>query len=122
MLQELGKIVEASGGVELPFNAIPPLAGSKVLLRIAECEGLDLSAQHAKLVLENSAGDLLNAIETLQLYGQGKIDQDLLSQRGKKGKKVAVAFHWTNVRSCTPSFRPKPWTTFETWTSSNMCN
>ena len=85
-LQELSRIVEAAGGVDLPFNAITALAGSKALLHIAENEGLALGQQQAKLMMENSGGDLLNAMETLQLYGQGK--QRNATNVGKKRGKV----------------------------------
>lgn len=75
--------------MEIPFNAIPSLTGSKVLLNIADSEGLSLSSHQAKLMVESSSGDLLNAIETLQLYGQGKLDPVLAMNRKKKGKKVS---------------------------------
>lgn len=39
-------------------------------------------------MLVGVTGDLLNAIETLQLYGCGKIDLSLLN--AQKGKKVRI--------------------------------
>jgi hypothetical protein len=76
----------ASGASELAFNAITPLAATKVLQRIAESEALPLGAEEAASIAACCGGDLLNAIETLQLYGCGRIDLSLLHL--KKGKKV----------------------------------
>ena len=88
LVQELSKIVDATNGMEVSFNAIPALTGSRVLLKIANSEGLAMEAQQAKMIVEYSNGDLLNAIETLQLFAQGKLDKGMATEAKKRGKKV----------------------------------
>jgi hypothetical protein len=85
-LQGLGKSLTASGATELSFNAITALSAAKVLQKIADSEAMPLRAEEATCIAACSGGDLLNAIETLQLYSCGKIDLSLL--HAKKGKKV----------------------------------
>ena len=84
-LQDLSRTLEAAGGCELTFNAITALTAARMLNRIAEAEGVPLEASTAQAIAGASGGDLLNAIETLQLYSCGKQDPALL-RRKKVGR------------------------------------
>ena len=85
-MQGVTSRLSAAGAVELSFNSASLTAITKTLHRIAEAEAVDLSAEQAKSMAVSSNGDLLHAIETLQLYSCGKVDLGLL--KGKRGKKV----------------------------------
>ncbi len=72
--------------MELSLAAVSVTAISKTLQKIAEAEAVPLNPEQAKSIAATANGDLLNAIETLQLYSTGKVDLSLL--KTKKGKKV----------------------------------
>ena len=79
--QDLSRTLEAAGGCELTFNAITTLTAARVLKKIAEAEGVPLEASTAQAIAGACGGDLLNAIETLQLYSCGKVDPTLLRRK-----------------------------------------
>lgn len=85
-----GLNLSACGAAELTFAGLSMTAVCKSLLRIAEAESVPLSPEQAKALASAANGDLLNAIETLQLYSSGKVDLSLLRQ--KKTKKVISAW------------------------------
>ena len=87
--QDLSRTLEAAGGCELTFNAITALTAARVLNRIAEAEGVPLEASTAQAIAGACGGDLLNAIETLQLYSCGKVDPALLRRKKVGGHNLS---------------------------------
>ena len=84
-----GLSLSSPGAVELSLGAVSVTAISKTLQKIAEAEAVPFSPEQARGIAASASGDLLNAIETLQLFSSGKIDLSLL--KTKKGKKVSSA-------------------------------
>ena len=82
-----GLNLASSGAVEMSLGAVSVTAISKTLQRIAEAESVPFAPDQARSIAASANGDLLNAIETLQLYSSGKVDLSLL--KSKKGKKVS---------------------------------
>lgn len=71
-LQDLLRVIEAAGAQHVSLNPVTSTAMLKRISAVAAAERVALAPADAKALAESAAGDLRNALETLQLLCGGE--------------------------------------------------